>query len=294
MNRLARTELNAKQREKERLHREFQRLEVKRVEYKRRLDMRRGRHDKVGIARGEQSLRSCENQLSNAKDRLEDFSREIERTQKQNLEETTALQYQFQALIDGERRKITSIEISRESTVDAKKSEEERLSSMTARIISQIEQMVEQRKLQLTGLKELTVDWHNEKVALVALPFYLTAYHGVDKGRHSVFSPFKVQSSEGIVKKIEKKLLSFSLGARIQLLLQPRSKMLDKMLNTCLETMQTNKALGSKLVELGKTNNLLKQPNLREALTKGVEEMKAEGWMKQEEGAKLIKDYVKG
>jgi hypothetical protein len=256
--------------------------------------MRRGRHDKVGIARGEQSLRTCENQLGNTKERHEDLSREIERTQKQNLEDITALQYQFQALIDGERRKITSIEVARESTLGAKKSEEQRLSSMTARIIGQIEQMAEQRKLQLTGPKELSIEWQLEKVTLVALPFYLTAYHGLDKNRYGVFSPFKVQSSEGIVKKIEKKLLSFSLGARIQLLLQLRSKMLDKMLNGFLETVQTNKTIGSKLVELGKTNNLLNQPNLREALTKGVEEMKAEGWMKLEEGAKLIKDYVKG
>jgi hypothetical protein len=294
MNKLARTELNAKHREKERLQREFQRLELKRVEYKRRLDIRRGRHDKVGIARGEQSLRSYENQLANAKERLEGLSREIERTRKQNLEDITALQYQFQASIDSERRKITSIEVSRESTVGAKKNEEERLSSMTARIIGQIEQMAEQKKLQLTGLKELAIAWQPEKVTLVALPFYLTGYHGVDKDRCSVFSPFTVQSSEGIVKKIKKKLLSFSLTSRIQLLLQPRSKMLDKMLNTCLETMQTEKTLTSKLVELGKTNNLLNQQNLREALTKGVEEMKAEGWMKQEEGTKLIKDYVRG
>jgi hypothetical protein len=294
MNKLARTELNAKQREKERLQGEFQKLELKRVEYKRRLDMRRNRHDKVGIARGEQSLRSCENQLSNAKERLEGLSREIERIQKQNLEDITALQYQFQALIGSEKRKIISVEVSRESIVGAKKNEEERLSSMTARIVGQIEQMAEQRKSQLAGLKELTIAWQPEKAILLALPFYLAAYHGVDKDRCSVFSPFKATSSKGIVKKIKKKLLSFSLSSRIQLLLQPRSKMLDKMLNTCLETMQTDKTLNSKLVELGKTNNLLTQKNLREALTKGVEEMKAEGWIKQEEGAKLIRDYVKG
>jgi hypothetical protein len=40
------------------------------------------------------------------------------------------------------------------------------------------------------------------------------------------------------------------------------------------------------------TNNLLKNTDFREALTKGVEELKSEGWIKQEEGAVLIKMYA--
>ena len=294
INKRAKTQLRAKLREKERLQREFHRLELKRIEYKRRLNIRKSRRDKASTTRLEQSLRSCETQLEDAKERLENSSREIERTQRQNLEETSALRYQYQALIDDERRKIIDIEANRESAVGAKKSEEGRLRSVTARITGQIEQMVEQRKLHLTGLEESTIAWQPEKPTLLALPFYLTAYFAVDKQRYSVFSPFKAQSSEGIVKKIKKKLLSFSLPARIQLLLQPRSKTLDRFLDSCLETMKNGKALSSKLEELGKANNLLNQPNLRETLTKGVAELKAEGWMKQEEGSKLIKDYVKG
>lgn len=154
--------------------------------------------------------------------------------------------------------------------------------------------MAEQRRLHLTGLKELAIAWQPEKATLLAVPFYLTEYFAVDKQRYSVFAPFKAQSSEGIVKKIEKKLLSFSLPARIQLLLQSRAKTLDRMFDSCLETMQNDKGLSSKLVELGKANNLLSQPDLRETLTKGVAELKVEGWMKQEEGIKLIRDYVKG
>jgi hypothetical protein len=293
MNKMARTELNAKLREKERQQRELQKLELKRIESKRRLDIRKSRRDKVGIAHREQILRSYENQLLEARKRLADSSRQIERAQKQNLEETSSLQYQYQALIDNERKKIINIEISRESIVGIKKKEEDRLRSVTARILGQIEQMAEQKKLHLNWLKELTIMWQPEKATLVAVPFYLTAYYAAGKHRYSVFPPFKAQSPEGIVKKIEKKLLSFSLTSRIQLLLQPRSRMLDKMLNISLETIQTDKALGSKLVELGKTNNLLNQPNLKEALTKGAEEMKAEGWIKQEEGVKLIRNYAK-
>ena len=294
MNKRARTQLNAKLRERERLQREFQRLELKRSDCRRRLDIRRSRRNRTGIARLEQSLQSCQNGLEDAKERLTNSSRETERVQGQNLEEANALRYQYQALIDSERRRIIDIETSRESTVEAKKSEELRLRSVTARITGQIEQMAEQRKLHLAGLWELTIKWQPEKATLLAIPFYLTAYFALNKQRYTVFAPFRAQSSEGIVKKIEKKLLSFSLPARIQLLLQPRAKAFDRMFDSCFETMQTDKTLCSKLEELGRVNNILSQPDLREALTKGIAELRAEGWMKQEEGVKLIKDYVKG
>lgn len=293
LNKLAKTLQNAKMREKERLQREFQKLELKRTQSKRRLDIQNPR-DKAGTARKEQSLRSCENRLLEAKERLEALSHEIERAKKQNLEEITSVQHQYQALIDGERRKIINIEVARESAVGAKKNEEDALRSVTARILGQIEQMAEQRKRHRTELEELAIAWQPKKATLVALPFYLIAYYTVDRHRYSIFSPFKAQSSEGIMKKIEKKLLSFSLTYRLQLLLQSRSKLLDKMLSTFLDTMQTDKALDGKLTELGEANNLLSQVNLREVLTKGAAELKAEGWIKQEEGVKLIKDYVKG
>jgi hypothetical protein len=100
-------------------------------------------------------------------------------------------------------------------------------------------------------------------------------------------------SSEGIVKKIEKTLLSFRLASRIQLLLQPRSKMLNKMFNTVLEEkMRADRAFEGSLRELGVSNDLLTNADFKEALTRGVEELKAEGWIKQEEGTILMKTYI--
>jgi hypothetical protein len=65
------------------------------------------------------------------------------------------------------------------------------------------------------------------------------------------------------------------------------------MFNTVLEEkMKTDRALEGGLRELGVSNNLLTNADFKEALTKGVEELKAEGWIKQEEGAVLMKTYI--
>jgi len=46
------------------------------------------------------------------------------------------------------------------------------------------------------------------------------------------------------------------------------------------------------LRELGSSNNLLADPNFKEALNDGLKELKTEGWVKPEEGSILMKTYA--
>jgi hypothetical protein len=293
MNRAAEAELNAKLREKERRQRELEKLELNHTEYKRRLEVRRSRHDKIGVARWEHSLRTCENKISEVKERTHGLSRYIEKIRKQNQEDLNKLKYSFQTLLDRERKKIVDIEASLESVIKVKEGESEKLRLMTRHIVSFIEQLAEQKRLHAAELKSLTVPWKSEQVTLLGVPFYLVGYKAQDRLHYRFYPPFRVMSSEGIVKKIEKTFLSFRLESRIKLLLQPRSKTLNKMFNTVLEEkMKTDRVLEENLRELGVSNNLLTNANFKEALTKGMEELKAEGWIKPEEGAILIKMYA--
>jgi len=293
MNRAAEAELNAKLREKERRQRELEKLEINRAEYRRRLSIRRRRHDKIGVARWEHSLRTCENKISEAQERIHNLSRYIEKTQRQNQEDIDKLKYGYQTLIDRERKKVTDIEASMESVTKTKENENEKLRLMTKRIVNFIEQLAEKKRLQGAELKSLTIPWKSEQVTLLGVPFYLVGYKADGKLHYRVYPPLRVMSSEGIVKKIEKTLLSFRLASRIKLLLQPRSKTLDTMFNIVFEEkIKTDKTFEESLRELGVSNNLLTSADFKEALTKGVEELKAEGWIKQEEGAILIKMYA--
>jgi len=293
MNRAAEVELNAKLREKERRQRELEKLELNYTEYKKRLELRRSRHDKIGVARWEHSLRICENKISEVKERMHHLNHYIEKIHRQNQESIDKLKYSYQTLVDSERKKITDIEASRESAIKAKEGENEKLRLMTRHIVSLIEQLAEQKRLQGKGLRSLAIPWKIEHVALLGVPFYLVGYKVEDKFHYGVYPPLRVMSSEGIVKKIEKTLLSFRLASRIQLLLQPRSKMLNKMFNTVLEEkMRADRAFEGSLRELGVSNDLLTNADFKEALTRGVEELKAEGWIKQEEGTILMKTYI--
>jgi len=84
MNRAAEVELNARLREKERRQRELEKLELKRAEYRGKLDVRKGRHDKIGVNRWEQSLRTCENRISEIRQTIHNLSEYIEKIRRQN------------------------------------------------------------------------------------------------------------------------------------------------------------------------------------------------------------------
>jgi len=293
VNKAAKAIINTKLREKEKRQRELERLEIDQTEFRRRLDVRRSRHDKVGVARWEHRLRISENKVSEAKERVHSLSRYIEKTSMKNQEDANKLKYGYQILIDRERKKFTDLEASRDSITKTKEQEKTRLQLMITHIVGLMKLMADQKRSQATELENLTIPWKPEHVCLLGVPFYLVGYKTEAKVRYGVFPPVKVIGSEGIIKKLEKKLLSFRLASRFRLLLQPRSNALNKMFNTIFEEeLRADSAFEVSLRDLGKSNNLLKTSDFKEELTKGLEELKAEGWIKQEQCITLTKMYA--
>jgi hypothetical protein len=224
---------------------------------------------------------------------LHDLSSYIEKTRKQNQEDVNKLKYGYQELIDHERKKIADIEFSFESVNEKKGRESEKLKFMTEHITSLIEQLIEQKRLQAAEIKSLAIPWELGQVTLLCVPFYLIGYKTKDKFHYDVHPPLKVMSSEGIVKKIEKALLSFRLASRMKLLLQPRSNALNKMFNFIFEEkIKTDNTLEKSLHELGVSHNLLTNPGFKDALADGLAELKTEGWINQEESVAIMKAYA--
>jgi hypothetical protein len=290
INKTAEAELNARLREKEKHQRELERLELKRAEYKGKMDVRKGRHDKLGVTRWEQRLRTCENRIFKIKQAIHNLSVHIEKIRRKNQENINEVKYDYQASIDIERKKIIDIRVLQESVAKAKETENEKLGLWTSHIVGLIEQLREQDSLKAEELMSLTIPWQPEQAILLGVPFYLVGYKTGGKHLYSIYPPLRAMSSEGIIKKIEKALLTFSLEYRIHLLSQPRSKALSKMLCITLEEkMKTDRTFEEKLRELGASNNLLANPKFKEALKFGLEELKTEGWIKSEEGSTVMK-----
>lgn len=148
--------------------------------------------------------------------------------------------------------------------------------------------------MQASKLKEnASISWKPDENILVCVPFYLIRYETEAKFRYLMYAPMLVKNHEGVLKKIQKTIWSFSLESRIKHLLQPKSETLTKMFTSILlKKMREDEAFEETVHGMGSLNNILKFPNLRETLIRGLEELKNERWVDAEEENAIINTYV--
>jgi len=292
MNRIAQTELKAKEGEKERRERELQRLELSKADLVRKREARRQRHDKIAEAHWEHRIKANQNRIEEVKARIHALTEFIEKTRKQGEADAEKMRQGYQWLIDQERRKITDLEFQRDEAVEAGQKEIETLKLSTDGIAGQIEELAAGKRKEAEELKRLAIPSQFDDVTLLCLPSYIVCYQTENATQFHVFPPVRVMSPEGVIGAIRKKLGGFRTLYKVTLFLQPRSRALSKMLDFAIkEKAKSDKTFSASLSEAAVSSNILLEDNLKETLTRGVAELKAEGWITQKEEA-LIKTYI--
>ncbi len=289
----AEKELKAIVKERDVYERRLQKLELTRDGYQQRRDARKRKGDKWGASLWSRRAKSCEKKISEVERQTRSLLELMERTRKQFDDEVKELNERYQTAVDQETERISDIEASRDSETAAKREEIEDLRSETASITKQIEQLMEQKISHASELEELTISWKGECVTLICMPFYLIRYETEGKSRYDVQPPTVAEDYGGIIKKIKKAILSFSLEYRINLLLHSRSKALKEMLTSVFaEKTRENESLEKLVYTLGCSNDLLRSSDFTQTLAEGMEELEKEGWVKSEERASILKAYA--
>jgi len=292
MNRIAENELRAKEREKERRERELQKLELGIADFVKKREARRRKHDKIGEAHWEHRIRTNENKIDEVKAKIRALVEFVEKTRKQNESDAEKAKQGYQWVIDNERRRLTDLEYQRDDAVGAKQRETETLKLATNRIAEQIEELAARKKEEAEELTRLGIPSQFDDATLLCLPLYLIGFRTENETQFHVFPPVKVMSPEGVVAAIRKKLGGLRAASKVKLFLQPRSKALSKMLDFALkERLKSDKAFSENLSETAISNDVMLKDNFKELLTRGVSELKVEGWITQKEEA-LIKAYL--
>jgi len=292
--RLADRKLKAKEREREKLERKLQGLKVQKASFVRRRDLCRRRNDEVGVARWEQKIRICENRIRDAERRIRNLTEFIEEGRRQKEADIEKLQRSYQELVGREKSRISSLEAERDEKIKSKMGEIEALKLATGKIVSQIEELMNREREMERELKELAIPWQAEDISLICLPFYLVGYQAGNKTQLQIFPPFRVTSSKGIMKAFKKTLLGFTEASKVKLFLKPRSNALARMMDFILKKMKADKAFAESLRETAASANILAGQGFRETLIKGLEGLKAEGWVGRKEVDTLIKLYAGG
>lgn len=289
----AEKEANAALKKRQRLERELQKLELSKDEYQQRRKARKHKGDRMGVSHWNLRIRMCQKKISNVKGQIKALSRLVDRIRRQCEAEVKKLEESYQEAINQEEKRILYLEALRYSEVAEKQEEIEELRSEASSIIRQIEQLMEQRVSHASELEELTIPWKPKEATLICLPFYLVRYETEEKFRYDVHPPTVAEDYNGIIKRIQKAILSFSLESRINLLLRPRSKAIKEMFSSIFtKKMRKDEAFEKLMYTMGSSNNLLRASGFMETLTKGMEELAREGWISPEEKGLVLKTYA--
>jgi hypothetical protein len=292
MNHIAEVRLRTKEKERERRERELQKLELGNADFVKKREVRRQKHDKTGVAYWERRIRDNEREIEQVKARIRAHTESIEETRRQNVTNAEKIRYGCQTLIEQERRGIIDLEAQRDKSVEAKKLEAETLELEANRIIAHIEGLTNKKRDEAEGLKRLAIPWQFDNVTLLCMPFYLACYQTGKKFRFEIFPPLRVLNSKGAVKALRKTLGSLRSVSDIGLSLQPRSKVMSRMLDFVLkEKIKSDKSFLETLTRVGTQSNILDRQNLKETLIQGAAELKAEGWITQKEAGFLVKAH---
>jgi len=273
--------------------RKLQRLERSRADFDKRRETRRRRGDKTGETYWNREVRRCQGQISEVQREIQEVSQLIEHTRKEGEVAVKTLYENYQTMIDRERKRILELEDSRDSVIELKTGEIKELRSEASSIINLIGQLLEQKRLHASKLQEVTIPWKLEEVTLICVPFYLIRYKADAKSRYEVYTPVVAMGYEGILKKVQRTLRSFSLESRIKLLLRPRSRAFKETLaSVFVQKMREDKAFEEVIYDMGCSNNLFNIPNFSEMLGRGMEELKNEGWVSPEEKDAILNTYA--
>jgi len=285
--------LTARLREKRRHERELERLESNLIEYKKRRKLSKRRGNDISASKWEHRMKIYQNKLSKTKRKLQSVLELIEKIQKQGEREIQEVKASYQLLIDNEKRKILDIEASRDLEIESRKKQIEEMKANASIIVKQIWRLIELKRSEASRIKEATIPHRIEKVTLLCLPFYLVRYETKEKARYTMFPPAVAMDFKGIVITLQKAIHRFSLQSRIKLLLRSKSKALETMLKKdLLKKIRSDNNLEKAVYELGVSNNILRSSGFKEILTKGIEELRKEGWISREEKEALLKTYL--
>jgi len=143
-------------------------------------------------------------------------------------------------------------------------------------------------------LERKTLPLKVKSTILIGIPFYLMQYRSSRGARREILPPVSAASYEGMIKKLQRAILSFNLDARIQLLLNPRFPELNEQIFMNLKkSLETDSALREAASQIGRSRNFPELPGFKGEATEGMKELQAEGWLNREEAEKILSIYVR-
>jgi len=252
------------------------------------------RKDEVYVKRWKLRVKELDHEISEHEKLIRKLQRRMDATKKEKEKTLKQINENYQVLIKTETDKIPSLEMARDNEIGMIQEKIEQSRAQATVIIKQVQQLIEEKKDAVARLEEIAVSWKLDDVFMIYLPFYVVNYLAEAKQHLEFLAPVLASSPEGILKTIRKKFWGTSLESRINLLLSQRSKALERMFtSTLLKRVEEDHELRNQLSQKAGQNNVLTTANFKEMLTRGMDAVVKEEWVKPEERDVIFQVYAK-
>jgi len=233
--------------------------------------------DSAGERRWKGKLDQYRKELSRVEREIKESDEGINVPENLKKQEISRLKTECESRVDEAMWELREIEASRDAKIQIYEQETKKLEAQTATIIGQMDKLAKLRDATLDQLSELGMKQKRNKYTLVHMSFHVVCYRVNSKKQYEVFPP-SVANSMSFSLKLK------TLGrAKIKQLLVQRSKAITSLINKFPVIMEQNAVFEREINEAGEKANILQIENLRESVRNGLEKLKEEGWLSEED-----------
>lgn len=234
--------------------------------------------DRAGELQWRQRQGECRKALSATEKSAKDLERRIEEAGDAKRQEVARIRAEYNAQAEAAMEELRALEASREAFERMRREEIQKLEDLSSTIVDQIDRLLERKRAALRQFDGISIAKRRRKQALVYLPFYLACFRRETKRRYVVYPPSRAGGMRAL-----RRFRGVLRGARIKSLLEPRSRPLADFLNQLIPLIARNPIFENEIGDAGKRADLLRTRKSRQEVSRGLEELKGEGWISEEE-----------
>jgi chemotaxis protein histidine kinase CheA len=244
------------------------------------------RKDRAVQQRWKQEMENWRREAKTLQKSIEQLDKRIEETESEKRIEIANLRSEFGAQSENAMKNVRELEASRDAKAQLNQQKIKSLEESTSTIVAQLDNLTKQKRASLNELDKMGMNNH-KKSAIAYVPFYLACFQAEAERRYVVYPP-SVAGTVGVLTK-----LKGALGiSKIKSLFQQRSKAVAKILDQVVTVIERDPVFKRDLHDVGVKANILQSEENREMVKKGLEELRREEWISENEFQTLSRSLI--
>lgn len=236
------------------------------------------RKDSAVEQRWKQEMENWKQEAKALHKSVEQINKRIEETEAEKKVEVSNIRSEFNAQAENAMKHVRELEASRDAQVQLKQQKIKSLEDSTSTIITQLDNLVKQKRVSLNELDNMGMHDKKRKSVLAYMPLYLACFQAGATRRYVVYPP-SIVGTMGVITKFK----GIFGASKVKSLFQQRSKAVANILNQLVTVIERDPVFKRDLHDTAVKANTLRSKETREKVKEGLAELRKEDWISENE-----------